>query len=285
MTSCVDAERHECALEAPARSARTWASSTARCAARSQGVSLVQPRRGEGMSADDVSVRNREAQDAADRASTYEWGFTSDIEQEFAPKGLNEDTVRFISAKKGEPEWMLEWRLKAYRAWLTMEEVDWAKLDIPTIDYQDAYYYAEPKAKPKLGSLDEVDPEILRVYEKLGIPIEEQKVLAGVEGARKVAVDAVFDSVSRRHHLPRGAEGAPASSSSRSARRSANIPSWSEISRLGGAAARQLFRLPQQRGLLRRHLRLRARGRALPDGAFAPISASTPRIPASSSAP
>ena len=120
----------------------------------------------------------------------------SDIEQEFAPKGLSEDTVRFISAKKNEPEWMLEWRLKAYRAWLEMEEVDWAKLDIPAIDYQDAYYYAAPKAKPKLGSLDEVDPEILRVYEKLGIPIEEQKVLAGVEGARKVAVDAVFDSVS-----------------------------------------------------------------------------------------
>jgi Fe-S cluster assembly protein SufB len=141
-------------------------------------------------------VRNREAQEAADRASTYEWGFSSDIEQEFAPKGLSEDTVRYISAKKNEPEWMLEWRLKAYRAWLTMEEVSWAKLDIPAIDFQDAYYYAEPKQKPKLGSLDEVDPEILRVYEKLGIPIEEQKVLAGVEGARKVAVDAVFDSVS-----------------------------------------------------------------------------------------
>jgi len=141
-------------------------------------------------------IRNQEAQDAADRASTYEWGFTSDIEQDFAPKGLNEDTVRFISAKKNEPEWMLEWRLKAYRAWLTMTEVSWAKLDIPAIDFQDAYYYAEPRVKPKLGSLDEVDPEILRVYEKLGIPIEEQKVLAGVEGARKVAVDAVFDSVS-----------------------------------------------------------------------------------------
>ena len=148
------------------------------------------------MSADDAGVRNKEAQDAVDRASTYEWGFTSDIEQEFAPKGLNEDTVRFISAKKQEPEWMLDWRLKAYRAWLTMKEVSWAKLDIPEIDFQDAYYYAEPKPKEKLGSLDEVDPEILRVYEKLGIPIEEQKVLAGVEGARKVAVDAVFDSVS-----------------------------------------------------------------------------------------
>jgi Fe-S cluster assembly protein SufB len=141
-------------------------------------------------------VRNQEAHEAVERASTYEWGFSSDIEQEFAPKGLSEQTVRYISAKKNEPEWMLEWRLKAYRAWLTMEEVTWAKLDIPPIDFQDAYYYAEPKEKPKLGSLDEVDPEILRVYEKLGIPIEEQKVLAGVEGARKVAVDAVFDSVS-----------------------------------------------------------------------------------------
>src|SRR3954467_923572 len=167
-----------------------------RGARRPPGREPLQPCRGEGMSAEDTGVRNREAQEAADRASTYEWGFSSDIEQEFAPKGLSEDTVRFISAKKKEPEWMLEWRVKAYRAWLTMEEVSWAKLDIPEIDFQDAYYYAEPKAKPKLGSLDEVDPEILRVYEKLGIPIEEQKVLAGVEGARKVAVDAVFDSVS-----------------------------------------------------------------------------------------
>jgi len=141
-----------------------------------------------------MATRNAEAIAAANKK--YEWGFSSDIEQEFAPKGLSEDIVRFISAKKGEPEWMLDWRLKAYRHWLTMESPDWAKLSIPPIDYQDAYYYAEPKAKEKLGSLDEVDPEILRVYEKLGIPIEEQKVLAGVEGARKVAVDAVFDSVS-----------------------------------------------------------------------------------------
>src|SRR5437870_2994751 len=145
------------------------------------------------------AVKNRELRDKI--AQDYEWGFSSDVEQEFAPKGLSEDTVRFISAKKNEPEWMLEWRLKAYRAWLEMEEVDWAKLDIPHIVYQDAYYYAAPKAKPKLGSLDEVDPEILRVYEKLGIPIEEQKVLAGVEGARKVAVDAVFDSVSYVSYL------------------------------------------------------------------------------------
>jgi len=141
-----------------------------------------------------AEVRNRAAIDAANKS--YEWGFSSDIEQDFAPKGLSEDTVRFISAKKNEPEWMLEWRLKAYRHWLTMTAPDWAKLEIAPIDYQDAYYYAAPKAKPKLDSLDEVDPEILRVYEKLGIPIEEQKMLAGVEGARKVAVDAVFDSVS-----------------------------------------------------------------------------------------
>jgi Fe-S cluster assembly protein SufB len=141
-------------------------------------------------------VRNQEAHDAAEKLATYEWGFSSDIEQEFAPKGLNEDTVRFISGKKDEPEWMLEWRLKAYRAWLEMEEVSWAKLDIPPIDYQDSYYYAAPKSKPKLASLDELDPEIRRTYEKLGIPIEEQKVLAGVEGAPRVAVDAVFDSVS-----------------------------------------------------------------------------------------
>ena len=143
-----------------------------------------------------MATKNAEAAAVAKDLETYEWGFSSDIEQEFAPKGLNEDIVRFISAKKSEPEWMLDWRLKAYRHWLTMEMPDWAKLNIEPIDYQDAYYYAAPKAKPKLSSLDEVDPEILEVYKKLGIPIEEQKVLAGVEGARKVAVDAVFDSVS-----------------------------------------------------------------------------------------
>jgi len=145
---------------------------------------------------EETTLRDQEARDAAKKLETYEWGFSSDIEQIFAPKGLDESTVRFISAKKNEPEWMLEWRLKAFRLWQTMPEPDWAKLNIPPIDYQDAYYYAEPKKKPSLKSLDELDPEIREVYEKLGIPIEEQKVLAGVEGARKVAVDAVFDSVS-----------------------------------------------------------------------------------------
>ncbi len=142
-------------------------------------------------------ARNQEALAAVDEATgTYKWGFSSDIESDFAPKGLNEDVVRFISAKKNEPEWMLDWRLKAFRQWLKLESPDWAKLQIAPIDYQDAYYYAAPKAKPTLQSLDELDPEIRRTYEKLGIPIEEQKVLAGVEGARKIAVDAVFDSVS-----------------------------------------------------------------------------------------
>lgn len=121
----------------------------------------------------------------------YKYGFVTDIESDVAPKGLSEDIVRFISAKKEEPEWLLEWRLKAYRAWLEMEEPDWAKLDIAPIDYQDAYYYSAPKSDddaPK--SLDEVDPKLLETYEKLGIPLTEQKFLAGV------AVDAVFDSVS-----------------------------------------------------------------------------------------
>ncbi len=144
----------------------------------------------------ETNLRDQAARDAADKVAEYEHGWSSDIETDFAPKGLTEDTVRFISAKKNEPQWMLDWRLKAFAMWQKMTPPDWAKLNVPAIDYQDAYYYAAPKAKPKLGSLDEVDPEILRVYEKLGIPIEEQKMLAGVEGSRKVAVDAVFDSVS-----------------------------------------------------------------------------------------
>ncbi len=141
-------------------------------------------------------MKDQAAHDAAARVADYEHGWSAQIETEFAPKGLSEDTVRFISAKKDEPAWMLDWRLKAFRQWQTMPMPDWAMLNVPPIDYQDAYYYAAPKPKPKLASLDEVDPEILRIYEKLGIPLAEQKVLAGVEGARRVAVDAVFDSVS-----------------------------------------------------------------------------------------
>jgi Fe-S cluster assembly protein SufB len=129
----------------------------------------------------------------------YKYGFETLIESDKAPKGLSEDTIRFISAKKNEPEWMLAWRLEAYKRWLTMREPSWARVSYPKIDYQDYYYYSAPKKK-SLKSLDEVDPEILRTYEKLGIPLREQEILAGVErgdGTRaRVAVDAVFDSVS-----------------------------------------------------------------------------------------
>jgi Fe-S cluster assembly protein SufB len=129
----------------------------------------------------------------------YKYGFVTDLESDKAPKGLSEDTVRFISAKKDEPEWMLNWRLDAYRRWLTMREPRWARVDYPQIDYQDMYYYAAPKRKAGPKSLDEIDPEILKTYAKLGIPLREQEILAGVqrEGTySRVAVDAVFDSVS-----------------------------------------------------------------------------------------
>jgi Fe-S cluster assembly protein SufB len=123
-------------------------------------------------------------------SSEYKYGFVTDIEQEQLPPGLSEETVRFISAKKNEPEWLLEWRLKAYRHWLTLKTPTWQNVTFPQINYQDIIYYAAPKQKVSLGSLDEVDPELLKTFEKLGIPLNEQKLLSGV------AVDAVFDSVS-----------------------------------------------------------------------------------------
>ena len=130
----------------------------------------------------------------------YKWGFSTDIEMDMAPKGLNEDIIRLISARKNEPQWLLDWRLKSYAAWLKTEEPDWAKINHPPIDYQDLHYYAAPKKKAGPKSLDEVDPELLRTYEKLGIPLRERAILAGVEGAEEerppIAVDAVFDSVS-----------------------------------------------------------------------------------------
>ena len=131
---------------------------------------------------------NKELREFAEKE--YKYGFVTDIEMDMAPKGLNEDTIRFISAKKKEPEFMLEYRLKAFRHWLTMEQPDWAHLSIPPIDYQDISYYAAPKKKPEFNSLDEVDPELIDTFNKLGIPLEEQKRLTGV------VVDAVFDSVS-----------------------------------------------------------------------------------------
>jgi Fe-S cluster assembly protein SufB len=156
---------------------------------------------------DELEVRegvDRETVETVQNMGSYKYGWETEIETEYAPKGLNEDIVRLISEKNGEPEWMLDWRLEAYRRWLTMTEPSWAMLNYPEIDYQDQYYYAKPKSmgdKPK--SLDEVDPKLLATYAKLGIPLKEQAILAGVEGAeaaldapRKVAVDAVFDSVS-----------------------------------------------------------------------------------------
>ncbi|SHE74757.1 Fe-S cluster assembly protein SufB [Devosia limi] len=125
----------------------------------------------------------------------YKYGFETDIESDMAPMGLSEDTVRFISAKKNEPQWMLDWRLEAYRRWLTMTEPTWAKVHYPQIDLQDMYFYAAPKSTPAPTSLDEVDPELLKMYDKLGIPLREREILAGVERP-KVAVDAVMDSVS-----------------------------------------------------------------------------------------
>jgi Fe-S cluster assembly protein SufB len=141
----------------------------------------------------------------------YKYGFESDIEMDVAPKGLSEETIRMISAKKDEPQWMLDWRLNAYRRWQTMEEPTWARVDYPKIDFQDIHYYAAPKNQTGPKSLDEVDPELLRVYEKLGIPLREQEILAGVQKdetidedvandnvykSGRVAVDAVFDSIS-----------------------------------------------------------------------------------------
>ena len=154
---------------------------------------------------------SKETVATAKALETYKYGFATNIESVKAPKGLSEDTVRFISAKKEEPEWLLEWRLEAFRRWLTMTEPTWAMVHYPAIDYQDAYYYSEPTTGAKYESIDDVPPEILADFEKLGIPLREAEVLLGVEGAGsspgdarthpdgekpKVAVDAVFDSVS-----------------------------------------------------------------------------------------
>jgi len=158
---------------------------------------------------DQVTDQLTEIRDGVDRetidtvnamSGKYKYGWETDIEMDYAPKGLSEDIVRLISSKNSEPEWLLEWRLTAYRRWLQMVEPTWAMVNYPTIDYQDQFYYAKPKSmavKPK--SLDDVDPKLLATYAKLGIPLKEQALLAGVEapeGERRVAVDAVFDSVS-----------------------------------------------------------------------------------------
>jgi Fe-S cluster assembly protein SufB len=174
----------------------------------------------------------------------YKYGFETIIESDKAPKGLNEDVIRFISAKKSEPEWMLAWRLEAYRRWLTMREPKWARVSYRPIDYQDLYYYSAPKKKDGPKSLDEIDPEILATYEKLGIPLREREALLGIqkppsddegeEGSRaRAAATAVAGSQSTRSSTrsrsrPRSKPSSPrpASCSCRSPRRCRSIPSW-----------------------------------------------------------
>ena len=140
-------------------------------------------------------IKDQAAHEAAAKVADYEHGWSADIETELAPKGLNEDIVRLISSKKGEPAWMTEWRLDAFRRWQTMREPTWARVDYPEIDFQDIHYYAAPKKNAAPKTIDDVDPAILDTYKKLGIPLREQEILAGVQQS-KVAVDAVFDSVS-----------------------------------------------------------------------------------------
>jgi Fe-S cluster assembly protein SufB len=153
----------------------------------------------------------KETVDQVGELEAYKHGFVTDIEQDFAPKGLSADTVRFISAKKGEPEWMLQWRLEAYERWLALEEPDWAKVNFPKIDYQDSYYYAAPK-DPADGplSLDEVDPEILATYAKLGIPLREQEVLAGVVGLKLSSTPVPDKARAGDAPAPQAAPGTPA---------------------------------------------------------------------------
>jgi Fe-S cluster assembly protein SufB len=178
-------------------------------------------------------------------AREYAAGFVTDIEQDTLPPGLDEDVIREISKRKNEPKFMLDWRLKAYRRWLTMAEPHWPNVKYPAIDYQSIRYFSAPKKKTPLGSLSEVDPEILKTYEKLGIPLNEQKMLAGV------AVDAIFDSVSvgttfREELMKHGVI----------------FCSFGEA-----VQERQFLRRAEFRRLLGRIVLLRAEGRALPDGA------------------
>ena len=191
----------------------------------------------------------------------YKYGFATDVEQDIIPIGLDEDVVRLISSKKGEPEWLLDWRLKAFRAWLKMTEPHWQNVTYAPIDYQGVSYYAAPSEKKKLNSLDEVDPEIRATFNKLGIPIEEQKLL--VERRRRRGVrfgvgghDVPQQAGGARHHLLlvlRSGEGP--------SRPGQGVP------RLGRAAHRQLFCRAQLGGVQRRQLRLHPEGHALPDGA------------------
>ena len=216
----------------------------------------------------------------------YKYGFETRDRIRKAPKGLSEATVRFISAKKNEPEWMLDWRLDAFERWLALDEPTWARVDYPHDRLPGRLLLRRAEAEGGPKSLDEVDPELLATYAKLGIPLKEQEVLAGVR-RRSAPRYRGRRGVRQRlggHHLQEGARqgrgdlllderGDP-----RAPRAGAEVPG------LGGAGVRQLLRLPEQRGLLRRQLRLCAAGRALPDGAFDLFPHQRRRIPASSSA-
>ena len=193
----------------------------------------------------------------------YKWGFVTDIEADAIPRGLSEDVVRLISAKKNEPEWLLEWRLKAYRHWLTLKEPEWANVHYPKIDYQDIIYYSSPKPKgdgPK--SLDDVDPELLKTYAKLGIPLQEQAILAGV------AVDAVFDSVSvattfkAKLHEVGIIFGSFSEAVQGASRAGPAVPG------LGGPDQRQFLCRAELGRLQRRQFLLHPQGRQVPDGAL-----------------
>ena len=207
-----------------------------------------------------MTTANRELNTIA--AQEYRYGFVTDIEADVAPKGLNEDIVRWISAKKNEPEFMLQWRLKAFRHWVKLRDQEqtptWAKVHYPPIDYQNIIYYSAPKSKVKLESLDEVDPELLRTYEKLGIPLEEQKRLAGV------AVDAIFDSVSIattfRKELSK--HGIVFCSFSEALQEHPDL--IQKVPGLRRSLQRQLLRRPQRRRVLRRLLLLHTQRRPLP---------------------
>ena len=192
----------------------------------------------------------------------YKYGFETTLDTDTFAPGLSEDVVRRLSAIKQEPAWLLEFRLKAYRAWLQMKEPTWHNLKIRPIDYQAISYYSAPKKKPELKSLDEVDPEVRKTFERLGIPLEEQKLLAGV------AVDAVFDSVSvATTFRSKLAElGIIFCSFSEAVKDHPELVQ--QVSRVGGAVHGQLLRVAQLRGLQRRLVRLRAEGRAVPDGAL-----------------
>ena len=193
----------------------------------------------------------------------YKYGFVTDIEADAIPRGLNEEVVRTISARKNEPDFLLEWRLRAYRHWLTMTEPAWHNVHYPPIDYQDIIYYAAPKSgKDGPKSLDEVDPELLQTYEKLGISLQEQERLSGV------AVDAVFDSVSGGHHLPREAGGVGNHLLLLLGSRSEPPGAGEAVSGVGGSLYRQLLCHAQLGGLQRRVVLLHPQGRSLSHGAL-----------------